>query len=669
MKKFVLQRETSQRDTDSYQIAYRDLLNEAQLDAVLHDRGPALVVAGAGTGKTRTLVYRVARLIEDGTPPESLLLLTFTRRAAREMLERSATILDERCISVKGGTFHCYCNQILHRYAGRLGYPSNFTLMDQADATDTIHHLRSNFIKNAGMKRFPQKQALQAIFSTAVNKQSTLYDIISGDYPQFLEHHDAIQEISDRYTRYKQDNGVMDFDDLLTHTRRLLIQETDIRDKVAASNRYVMVDEYQDTNALQAELAELFSSVHHNLMVVGDDAQSIYSFRGAVHKNILSFPSRHEHCSIIKLEENYRSVKPVLDLANSLLDKAKEKYDKKLFTRRREGDLPGLVKAPNERDQSRFVTQLLLQLREQGIPLNDIAVLFRNGRDSYDLEWELNKKNIPFQKFGGQKFAEAAHVRDVLAHLRVVVNPDDQIAWNRVLLLLDGIGPKTAGELITWLRLNKNRELVDSDIVSQGYKKQLETLSAMLACIRSMHTEPGKAVEEVVSYYIPVCKKKFDDHPKRIKDLEAFIGLAGLFGSLDRILQELTLNPLDASAMETEQSTRDESPLVLSTIHSAKGLEWDTVFIIQCLDGIIPSGYSVDNNAALDEELRLLYVACTRARERLFITYPVTKEGSYGDFFSNPSRFIQHVPEKVLEPWLLEEALSPKQLSEPKEPD
>lgn len=664
MKKFVLKKDETHRRSASYRIPYKKQLNEAQYKAVMHDRGPALVVAGAGTGKTRTLIYRVARLIEEGIAPESVLLLTFTRRAAREMLDRASAMLDERCSRVRGGTFHFYCNQILHRYAENIGYPAAFTLLDQADSMDTIQHIRSGFLQQFKRKRFPQKQALQAIISTSINKQIPLYETVAEEYPQFLEHHEAIEEIARKYDRYKSENGVMDFDDLLVQTRRLLCSEPEIREKVAARNRYVMVDEYQDTNALQAELVSLFSSVHNNLMVVGDDAQSIYSFRGADFKNILAFPSHYEESAVIKLEQNFRSRKPVLDLANTLLDKASEKYEKTLYTLKEEGDLPGLVKASTERDQSRFIAQMLLQLREQGISLGDIGVLFRNGRDSYDLEWELNKKNIPFQKFGGQKFAEAAHVRDVLAHLRVVVNPDDRIAWNRVLLLLEGIGPKTAGELITWLHLNNSRDPGEADLASKSYKKQLDGLSSVLSRIRTMTQQPGKAVSELVAYYQPLCEKKFDDHPKRLKDLKAFAGLAENFPTIEKILQDLTLDPLDATAVETEKSTKDESPLVLSTIHSAKGLEWDTVFIIQCLDGIIPSGYAVDNASALDEELRLLYVACTRARERLFITYPVTRESGYGDFFTNPSRFVNRIPEKILEPWYLQEEGPQNQLDE-----
>lgn len=662
MKTFALKRERPELRETGYKIDYRSLLNDKQLEAVMHDQGPALIIAGAGTGKTRTLVYRVARLVEDGVPPESILLLTFTRRSARQMLERASGLLDERCQRISGGTFHHYCNQILHKYADRIAFPHNFTLLDQTDAADAIHLIRDPFVKLLNRKRFPQKQTLQSIFSTAKNKQISIQDSILQSFPQFLEHHEIISGIEKRYAAYKSENGVMDFDDLLILTKKLMLQHDDIRMAAAGKIRYVMIDEYQDTNNLQAELAALFSSVHNNLMAVGDDAQSIYAFRGANFKNILSFPENFPGCQVIKLEENYRSSQPILDLANTLISKAKDKFEKNLFTRKQEGDLPGLVKAPNERDQSRFVAQLLLQLREQGIPLHEIAVLFRNGRDSYDLEWELNRNNIPFQKFGGQKFSEAAHVRDVLSHIKAAINPNDQIAWNRILMLLEGIGPKTAADLVQWLVLNKNKTLTDSDIVSQRYKKQLEQLSIVLSGLGKNKKNPAKAVADLVGYYKPICERTFDDHPKRIKDLESFAGLASGFASLDQLLQELTLDPLDASAMETRVSSGEEAPMVLSTIHSAKGLEWDTVFIIQCLDGIIPSGYSVDSNDQLDEELRLLYVACTRARERLFVSYPVTKDSTFGDYFSNPSRFLDGIPESILEIWMLEYEAGQKKL-------
>lgn len=655
MKKFILQRE-SDSERGPYQTNYRELLNDAQYEAVMYHFGPALLIAGAGSGKTRTLIFRLARLVEDGVPPESILLLTFTRRAAKEMLDRASGLLDDRCKRVRGGTFHHYCNHLLHRHASVLGYPQSFTLVDQADALDAIQLLRTDFVKEFRRQRFPSARTLQALFSTSINKMVPLYDIIATDYPRFVEHHDALADLQRRYVQYKREHGIMDFDDLLVNTIELLEHHDEIQYKIASQNRFVMVDEYQDSNRLQARLVKLFCSVHGNVMAVGDDAQSIYSFRGADFRNILEFPDLYPQCRLFKLEENFRSRRPILELSNRLLQKASEKFDKKLYTQKQGGDLPGLVKAPNLRDQSRFVVQMVLQLREQGIALGDVGVLFRNARDSYDLEFELNRSNIPFRKYGGQKFTEAAHLKDLLAHFRVVVNPDDAIAWNRVLQLVEGIGPKTSADLITWLRAGKNRFISDSELVSDTYKEQLKELGGLLALIKEFQSNPVQAVNRAIEYYAPLCEKKYDDAPKRLKDLQAFEGLIGGFSTLQQLLQELTLDPLDASATETLAGQKEESPLVLSTIHSAKGLEWDTVFIIQCLDGVIPSGYSQDKPEALDEELRLLYVASTRARERLFFTFPVTNESGHGAYFTNPSRFIDGIQEALLEPWMLAEA-------------
>jgi DNA helicase II / ATP-dependent DNA helicase PcrA len=621
---------------------------------VFHDEGPALVIAGAGTGKTRTLVYRVARLVDSGIDPSRILLLTFTRKASMEMLNRASRILDERCSRVKGGTFHYYCSQILHRYAERIGYPDNFTIIDASDSMDAIQLIRSQSDLSGAGSRFPRKSTLYNIFSGSINKQIELADIIEDQYSQFLQHLELIKEIFDNYQEYKELNRVMDFDDLLVHTCSLLNEDDEVRKNVAGRHRHVMVDEYQDTNSLQAELTRLFSSVHNNVMVVGDDAQSIYSFRGADHRNIMSFPEQFESIKIIKLEENYRSTKNILHLANRLLDQASAKFDKNLYTRNESGELPGLVKAANHNDQSRFLSQMILHLREQGIELNDIAVLFRNGRDSFDLEVELNKKNIPYVKFGGQKFTEAAHVKDVLAHIRVLVNPLDTIAWNRILMLIDGIGPKTANDLFRWIRESDNPYRIDrSGSVSERYALQLKELASLFKTMHNIIESVPEVLGAVVKYYESFCKKRFEDHPKRLKDLETFIDISGSYGSLEKLLEDIALDPIEATAYETESSSKDEAPLVLSTIHSAKGLEWRVVFIIQCLDGIIPSGYAVEDPYQLDEELRLLYVACTRAKEQLYFTYPAIHQGGYGDYFTNPSRFIEELPNEFVEPWLL----------------
>jgi DNA helicase-2/ATP-dependent DNA helicase PcrA len=664
MKKFVLKSDDGRKKID-YTIDYDNLLNKSQLDAVYHEKGPALVIAGAGTGKTRTLVYRVARLVESGTDPAKILLLSFTRKSSREMLKRASFLLDERCSRVQGGTFHYYCSQVLHRYTKQIGYPDNFTIIDASDAMDTIHLLRSNLPVDKNKNRFPKKSALYSMFSTSVNKQMPINDVIEEQYPQFLHHLENIETLFDKYDQYKQMNGVMDFDDLLVKTVDLLEQNEQVRLEVASSNHQVMIDEYQDTNALQARLAQLFSSVHGNIMAVGDDAQSIYSFRGADHRNIMQFPKLFPNTRLIKLEENYRSTQRILDLANTILSNAEHKYDKKLYTSNEPGDLPGLVKSANMNDQSRFLTQMILNLREQGFALNEIGILFRNGRDSFDLEVELNRKDIPYVKFGGQKFTEAAHIKDVLAHIRVLVNPMDTIAWNRVLMLLDGIGPKTAQDLFDWIRSADDPYNLDiSEAVSERYKHQLKELGNMFRHLHEIRNSVPEVLEVVVQYYEIFCKKQYDDHPKRMKDLETFVDISGTFSNLEKMLEEIALDPIEATAIETEASTNDEPPMILSTIHSAKGLEWKVVFIIQCLDGIIPSGYSVDAPDQLDEELRLLYVAVTRAKEMLFLTYPALFQSGYGDYFTNPSRFLSDIPERELEPWLLMEESEGNSLTE-----
>ncbi len=656
MKKFVLKKEETQLRPEDYSIPYADLLNKQQLEAVFHDNGPALVVAGAGTGKTRTLVHRVARLVESEVDPSRILLLTFTRRAANEMLNRASSILDERCRRVKGGTFHFYCSQILHRYAEHIGFPNNFTIIDTADALEIIQLVRTQLNLHKKNKRFPNKNTLYSIISTCKNKHLDLRVVLMDSYPQFLNHQEKIEEVANEYEEYKSRNFVMDFDDLLIKTTELLEQHDDVRIKVSGSHQFVMVDEYQDTNKLQAKLTALFSSVHGNVMGVGDDAQSIYSFRGADHQNIMEFPNLFEHTKVIKLEENYRSTPEILNAANELLAQASFKFDKHLYSKKSEGDRPALVKAPSEHDQSRFVAQAVIQLREQEIPLNEMAVLFRNGRDSFDLEVELNRKNIPFVKYGGQKFTEAAHIKDVLAHVRVLVNPMDTIAWNRVLMLIDGIGPKTAQDLFEWIRLANNPYQLDmSGSVSKSYLKQVKSLSQLLLQIKDSDLSVSETVELIVEYYRAFCEKRYDDYPKRLKDLEAFVNISIGFFSLDKMLEELALDPITATAIDTEEKQKDEPPLILSTIHSAKGLEWEQVFIIQCLDGILPSAYSVDDKEQLDEELRLLYVATTRAKQMLYYSFPALAQSVYGDYFTQPSRFLESLEDKYLETWQLVE--------------
>ncbi|MGQ9804905.1 MAG: ATP-dependent helicase [Chlorobiales bacterium] len=657
---------------------YHQALNAAQFEAVTTTEGALLVVAGAGTGKTKTLTYRVGYLIESGVSAQNILLLTFTRRAAQEMLARAAAVADARCAQILGGTFHAYAHKLLREYAAKLKLAENFVVLDQADAEDTIEIVRTALGFNKKEKRFPKKNTLQRILSTATNKQLSIERILEASYPQFLSLLSDVLKVADAYRDYKRTNSLLDYDDLLTHLKTLLETQHDVRRQISSQLRYVMVDEYQDTNSVQADLVELLADVHQNVMAVGDDAQSIYSFRGANFRNILDFPKRFPKAKIIKLEENYRSTERILQLTNSVINQAKEKFTKNLYTKSNMGgELPAIIAAPDERYQSRFIAQRILELREEGVPLHHIAVLMRNSRDSFDLELELKKRNLPFVKYGGQKIVEAAHIKDFVSYLKVLYNPRDILAWNRILRLLEGIGPKTAQDLAEWIKTAPNPYHFATANVSPKYLDALKKLGTLLSNL-SQNLAPLTAVAETIfKYYKPILREVYyEDFSKREKDLENFLGIVANYNSLASLLADLALEPIDLSAMETKATLKDESPLTLSTIHSAKGLEWHTVFLINALDGTIPSRYAVGETESIDEELRLLYVALTRAKNLLYISYPIICKGSE-DYFGNPSRFLQAVPESLYEKLLLVDSRQlqaqlgapPRQLPPPEQND
>ncbi|MEM6647287.1 MAG: ATP-dependent helicase [Bacteroidota bacterium] len=661
-RKFVLKRDTTVPAPVELSIDYQGELNPQQYAAATAPGGAVLVIAGAGTGKTRTLVYRVAYLVETGTRPEHIVLLTFTRRAARQMVTRAATLLDGRCQKVQGGTFHAFCAEILRRHAPRIGFPSHFTILDSGDAADVVDVLRTTHGYHKKGKRFPRKKTLLSMFSSSIGRGLPLAEVLDANYPQFLDYLDDLQTLQAAYDDYKRRHGLMDYDDLLARTLELFRTHDAVRREVAGNIRHVLVDEYQDTNRLQSDLVKAFASVHGNVMAVGDDAQSIYRFRGADFRNIFDFPRQFPGTHVLKLEQNYRSTQPILDFANHLIQGALQKYDKRLFTNQQRGERPALIPAPDDRFESRFVAQMVLQLREEGIPINRVAVLFRSGFNSYDLEVELNRVKIPFVKYGGLKLSEAAHIKDVLAHLKVAENPQDAIAWNRILQLLEGIGPKTAQTLIEWITSAEADpyQLADRPY-SPRYIEELKRLFHMLRGLRKPGVALTAQVEGVLQYYEPILKRKyFEDYPKREHDLDHFIALADQYPSRNAFLSSLALDPIELSALDATGAEDDEAPLILSTIHSAKGLEFHTVFLIKALDGVLPSGYSLKDPDALDEELRLLYVAVTRAEENLFITYPMVQYRRFqGDYMANPSRFITDVPERLLEVCTLVEESAP----------
>jgi len=651
-RKYILKSVSDTSSAIETRIDYQSELNEAQYEAVMSLEGPFLVVAGAGTGKTRTLVYRVAYLIERGIDPRSILLLTFTRRAAEEMLRRATLLIDNRCEKVAGGTFHSFANAMLRQYGQRMGLSPSFTIMDRSDSQDVIQHLRTEMGLNTKEKRFPRKQTILEIQSMACNKQLPLTEVVERDYAHLTEFVDDLVTISGRYVKYKREKSVLDYDDLLTQMKELLDSQEELQQRLSERYRYIMVDEYQDTNRLQSHIVRSLACTHDNVMAVGDDAQSIYSFRGAHFRNIMDFPQQFPGARIIPLEENYRSTQPILRLTNEIIGRATERYEKHLFSKRSGGEPPALVQAESEQMQSRFICQRVLELREEGVPLWDMAVLFRSSFHSFDLEIELARHNIPFVKRGGFQFMETAHVKDVLAHLRVLFNPNDAVSWGRILLLLEGVGPQM-GRKVTERILAENdpvqtlRNMETRGKAGQGLKMLAQVLSGC-----TQRTRPADLAQYLMQYYLPLLKRKHaDDYPKRLKDLEHFQEITERYAGLDRLLSDMALEPPSASVDEALPVDPDEGPLVLSTIHSAKGLEWHSVFIIWALEGRFPSYFNTNSMEELEEERRLLYVAATRAKENLFVTYPMrVYDRTTGMVLSRPSQFIEGISEELLEP-------------------
>jgi DNA helicase-2/ATP-dependent DNA helicase PcrA len=631
---------------------YRKELNEAQFEAATTLEGPLLIIAGAGTGKTRTLVYRVAHLIDVGVDPRSILLLTFTRRAAEEMLRRASLLIDDRCSHVAGGTFHSFANLVLRQFGRRIDLLPSFTIMDRSDSQDAIQLLRTEMGLHNKDKRFPRKQTVAEIFSMAVNKQTTVPELIEREYPHLADSLDDLLRLYEGYVGYKSNKTLVDYDDLLTRLKDLLANHEDVRRRLSDTYRYIMVDEYQDTNHLQSRIVRLLATSHDNVAVVGDDAQSIYSFRGADFRNIMDFPTIFPGTRIIKLEENYRSTQPILNLTNEIIGRASERYEKTLYTRKRAGDMPALVQADSEQVQSRFVCQKVLELREEGVPLWDIAVLFRSSFHSFDLELELARHNIPFVKRGGFQFMETTHIKDLLAHLRILANPLDAISWGRVLHLLEGVGAQMSQKIIRWLLegsqpVERLRTFEARGKVAHGLKTLAQVFEAA-----SQAERPVEQTQYLMQYYLPILKRNHpEDHPKRLRDLEHFQGITERYRSLERLLSDMALEPPNDSVAGVLAVDPDEGPLVLSTIHSAKGLEWHTVFVIWALEGRFPSFYNINSREELEEERRLLYVAATRAKENLFITYPIRIfDRALRMVLSRPSQFIEDISEDILEP-------------------
>ncbi len=644
VKTYVLKRSDDDATPRKLSIDYAAALNSQQLAAVTAGEGPSLVIAGAGSGKTRTLVYRVAYLIDSGVDPSNILLLTFTRKSAQEMLQRAGELIGARSERVCGGTFHSVANLLLRRYGRSIGVEPGFTILDRGDAEDLIALVRSQLGLNEKDKRFPRKGTIMEMISKSENTLRSLEEIILDEFGHFADHIEDLSRLKTAYQSAKRQKQLLDYDDLLVMLRQLLLLDETARMTISRQFRYILVDEYQDTNRLQAEVVRKLAATHNNVMVVGDDSQSIYAFRGATFKNIMEFPQLFPGTRIYKLEENYRSTQPILNLANCIIDEAAEKYTKRLFTRKIDGPLPSLVEAVGENTQSRFIAQKILELREEGVPLSEVAVLFRSSFHSFDLEIELSRKGLPFIKRGGVKFIETAHVKDLLAHVRVIANPLDTVSWNRVLMLVEGVGPKKAHDLLAAIvKGGQPFEVLRgvSGRSGQGLKNLANTLESLSG---TDDRSPSEQVNHIYEYYLPILKEQYDDYPKRTRDLDHLHTIAEGYPSVNEFLADLALEPPDGSASGVDAPDRDDERMVLSTIHSAKGLEWQAVFVIWIVDGRFPSVYSFVDDEDLEEERRLFYVSVTRAKRHLFLTYPINVyDKSSGMLLSKPSRFLDHV--------------------------
>jgi len=622
-------------------------LNPEQHAAATFGNGPLLIVAGAGTGKTRTLVYRVAHLIQSGINPERILLLTFTRRSAQEMLARAVQLVGGMSRQVHGGTFHGTAHRLLRRFGPAAGLSGDFTIMDQGDAADLIQLSRAQLGYGDAKRRFPRKETLHYVYSRHVNTEFPVAEILAEEFPRFSEYEADFGRIYADFTKRKAERNLVDYDDLLVFWC-LLLEHPALGPKIAGLYEHVLVDEYQDTNVLQARILRGLCSGHRNITVVGDDAQSIYSFRGASFRNILEFPREFQGTTMVALEQNYRSTQPILDTSNTLISRASERFTKNLWTHREGGEQPWLVTTNDEQQQTRFVVERILELHEEGIPLSEMAVLFRAAYMSADLEIELTNRKIPFEKWGGLKFLEAAHVKDVLAFLRVIENPRDEVSWFRLLQLLPGIGEATArGIIATMAERSWTQDAFEHTLAPPRARQAHARLSEMLAQLRlrpSGGNEVAADIARIRVLYDDILRERYDRVEPRLSDLDQLQVIAGGYPDRGAFLSAIALEPPQGTQdLSTGGPQEEDDALILSTVHSAKGKEWDAVFVIWAVDGWFPMARALGDDDELEEERRLMYVAMTRARDHLAITYPLnaysTRRGS--DYtIDQLSRFI-----------------------------
>jgi DNA helicase-2/ATP-dependent DNA helicase PcrA len=695
-----------------YRVRYEEELNQEQLDVVMAGEGPMLVIAGAGSGKTRALTYRVSRLIEDGVDPSDILLLTFTNKSAREMLSRVEQLVTIDTRRIWGGTFHSIGNRLLRQHATTIGYRSSFTILDSEDAKEMMESAISSLGIKTLEKRFPKGDVLIDIYSYLINTRTPLELHLENNYPHFGIYRDEMINVFRRYKERKREANAMDFDDLLVNWKLLLDDHPEAAEALKRRYRYILVDEYQDTNKLQAEVVDAMASVRRNVMVVGDDAQSIYSFRGASFENIITFPLRFPEAKIYKLETNYRSTRQILSLANASIAQNRFQFKKELHAVRGDGPDPAVVGVDDVFEQSSFIAQRILELRDEGEPLSDIAILYRSHYQSLELQMELSRRLIPYEIRSGIRFFEQAHIKDVIAYLKIVTNSRDELSWKRVIKLYPKIGEKTAAEV--WKRIGKDPNPLDTflqgvkDVTGRGVAASLKSLGNVLGVIgsESMQHNPSESIRLIVERgYADYARAKFANSQARLDDLEQLSQYALRYDDTNLFLDEVALSNPIAGEDVAVVGPEDEK-VVLSSVHQAKGLEWRIVFVIWLADGRFPSQRALrvpggivrvqpkelheafnltdalmkkddlaieelpselrDANAppaspeieivipGEEEERRLFYVAVTRAKQELYLVFPVMARDRGGlDILMEPSRFIRELPGDSYEKWVI----------------
>jgi len=678
MARYVLKRDQSALPEKLTR--YRSELNDEQFRVVTAKPQAALVVAGAGTGKTRAITYRVAYLIEHGVSPQRILLATFTNRAAREMLRRVETLTGSQNVHrVWGGTFHRIANLILRRHAVSIGFESNYSILDSEDARDFINVCIDDAAIDTKKKRFPKAEIVQSIISYANNTDQPVDEVIITKYPYFEMLTQQIKRVEHIYQSRKQERNVMDYDDLLLNAKRLLLEKPDIAAVYAEQFQHILVDEYQDTNRLQAEIIDLLAVKHRNVMVVGDDAQSIFAWRGAEFTNIYEFPKRYPEAALYKLETNYRSTPEILGLANTSIACNRKQFPKMLTAvKRSRGFKPALIPCSDVEQQSAFVAARILELRDEGTRLEDIAVMYRSHYHSMELQLELTRRNIPYRVQSGVRFFEQAHIKDVISYLRIIVNPRDELAWKRILKMIPGVGNATANRIFETIALSNaggsEQQSDGNDLAlslrsieprirnKPGWQDFVKLLEMLVQ--DENRNNPAKQIELVLTNgYEQYLLETYENAEARTEDLKGLALYAQRYDSTESFLSELALlsterfkEPQPLVGEDVISGAEEDELLTLTSVHQAKGLEWKAVFIIWAAEGKFPSPRSLREIDSEEEERRLWYVALTRAKDEIYLTYPLLMtDYNRQTVLQKPSRFITECPADLYEIWNLEE--------------